>query len=369
MANTPKRPPWTDKYKQNWDESYKRVMAWWNFEDTDRPVLLNSYTKPVEERDSNLKWIGGADPDEKRRIDIDLSVKMNNLRCVTENNRFIGDGVPGKNYSFGSDLGLLCVQAGGTISYGNGTAWLNHEPDLYSREIPDIASDCNVLDRIGEYIRKAHETYGYDIVLGANPMIDPLTTLSMMRGAAELNLDLVDDPDTVERWVKALGDHYMKAAEFYRSVRAELGRREDLNWCGMWAPGDMDALQCDFSTMISPEMFRRFALPEAEREAAFYDYSLWHLDGDDEFRHLDDILAIPGLNGIQYVENKGKDPLEHMEIWEKIIGRKKCLTMWASKESALEMTKHLGKKGLAFHIAGLQSEDAFYDYAKILERL
>jgi hypothetical protein len=118
----------------------------------------------------------------------------------------------------------------------------------------------------------------------------------------------------------------------------------------------MDAIQCDVSVMLSPEMFREFALPEAEYEASFFDYTIWHLDGSGQFRHLDDICAIPNLNAIQYVDEKRRDPLEFAHIWEKILSRGKSIIFSCDYRYAPALTRRLGPKGLAFGAWNCNSE-------------
>jgi hypothetical protein len=61
-------------------------------------------------------------------------------------------------------------------------------------------------------------------------MLDPLSTLSMMRGCDAFLIDLIDRPETVKRWAARLGDYYRAAVEAYRNTRAALGRREDTNF-------------------------------------------------------------------------------------------------------------------------------------------
>lgn len=50
-----------------------------------------------------------------------------------------------------------------------------------------------------------------------------------------------------------------------------------LLWSGL--PGRVAKLQCDFSAMISPDMFKEFVLPYLKKQCDYLDYSLCHLDG------------------------------------------------------------------------------------------
>jgi hypothetical protein len=250
------------------------------------------------------------------------------------------------------------VQAGGRIGYAadTGTAWLIQEENLFDRPLPEVSRPCKQLDFILDMIGRHHRAFGFDAILGANPMIDPLSTLSMMLGSDAFCLALIDRPEDVKRWAGRLGELYRTAVEGWRAARAAFGRREDFNWTGAWAPGDMDTLESDVSVMLSPEMFRQFAMSEAENEASFFDYSIWHLDGTGQFKHLDDILAIPGLNAVQYVDEKRRDPLQFAGVWEKILRKGKSIIFSCDWHYAAPLTKRLGPRGLAFGAWGCDTE-------------
>jgi hypothetical protein len=346
---------WTCKYKQNWEQAWKRVGAWWHCEETDRPVIFSSVSKPACERKG--VYISPKNPEEAARFDIDPAVKLNNIRYHLENTLFTAESVPFAHSDFANLLGMLCVQAGGKLQYDYPyTTWIIEDKELFDREPPEVSAPCKELQFAIEMIQRNHEAFGYDVVLGANPMLDPLTILSLMRGQEGFLVDLIEREDDVMRWLKRLGEFHRQAINAFRESRAVLGRREDYNWTGAWCPGDMDAIQSDISTMLSPEMFRKFALPEAEYEASFYDYTIWHLDGTDEFRHLDDICGIANLHVIQYVDEKGRDPLKFSHIWEKILKQGKSILFACDSKYAPGLRKELGCRGIAFSFRNALTE-------------
>jgi hypothetical protein len=339
---------WTDRYKYNWDDAYKRIMAWWRNEETDRPVFFNPVKKPESELKGSL--IIPKTAEEAGKFDLDIDIRINNIRYKIENYVYPAEAVPSAMSNYGNLLGMLCSLAGGRIEYSieDDTTWLTGNPELLDQGVPDTDAACEALNFVLELIKRCHKEFGFDIVLGANPMLDPLTTLSMMRGVENFLMDLYDRPDDVKRWAKRMGGLHRRAIEAWRKARAALGRREDFLWCNAWAPGDMDAIQCDVSTMMSPDMFREFALPEAEYEVSFYDYVLWHLDGTAEFKHLDDLLSIPGLNGFQYIDEKKSDPLQYCDIWKKILKKRKSIVFCCESCYIPALVRELGPRGLAF---------------------
>jgi 5-methyltetrahydrofolate--homocysteine methyltransferase len=78
-------------------------------------------------------------------------------------------------------------------------------------------------------------------------------------------------------------------------------------------------LQCDFSYMISPRMFKRFVLPELQATCRRLPRSFYHLDGVGQIPHLDALLSIPELGGVQWVPGDGKPDCGHWpELYQKI---------------------------------------------------
>ena len=54
-------------------------------------------------------------------------------------------------------------------------------------------------------------------------------------------------------------------------------------------------------------MFNEFFLPGIRRECAFYERSIYHLDGPGALRHLDALLDIPELDAVQWVCGAGNE--------------------------------------------------------------
>ena len=355
---------WTGRYKDNWKDAFERMLAWWNFEETDRPIVLNPVPRAEHERRGSL--IYPVSPDEARGMDFNADVYINNARYSIENTIYTGESAPLVRTGYASSLGMLAVMAGGRVAYDTRTAWVEADEGTYERELPVFDPDSSPYAFTIDMLHRYHAEFGADVVLGANPMVDPFTTLSVMRGVEDFCVDLIERPGVVARWTKRLGDIYIGMVEGFRIARADLGRREDANWCGVWAPGDMDTVMCDAAAYLSPEMFRKFVMEEAEREAEFFDYALWHLDGTGQFIHLPDICSIPNIRAIQFGDEKARDPLEFAHIWEKVIKAGKSLVISCPLASAIELTKKLGKRGLALGLSDVKTTGEMEKALKIL---
>ena len=368
MALTiPQRPPWTNRYKANWDEAYQRVMAWWEGGSFDRPLVIAHIVKPSApsfvSASRNLTWAVR---------DLSVSYHIEAARHHLENTLFLAETAPAVATGYGSFLWMLGAMAGARVHYTeeSGTTWVEAIPNLYERPLPEFDSACPPYAFTIQMIHRYAQEFGFDCILGANAMVDPLTTLSMMRGPEQFCLDLIDQPEMVLRWRDRLWELFLDIVTGWRTARAEHGRREEINWTGLWAPGDMDALQCDFSAMLSPAMFRHFELPELEREADFFDYALWHLDGPEEIQHLELILGVDKIRGIQWADNPYAPSLDYVDLF-KLIRRHQRSVICSVKTAAeaIAMTKEIGKDGLALCITGLKNETELEKTLEALQRL
>lgn len=129
-------------------------------------------------------------------------------------------------------------------------------------------------------------------------------------------------------------------------------------------------LQSDFSYMLSPAMFERFALPDLERCCAALDYSFYHLDGKGQLPHVPYLLGIERLRGIQWQPGAGQ-PLGHhwLPLLKQIRDAGKLCQVYVPPEGALSIVRELGGKGFIFAIdsPNLTETDA-EDFLRVLAK-
>jgi hypothetical protein len=121
-----------------------------------------------------------------------------------------------------------------------------------------------------------------------------------------------------------------------------------MSWLNVMAEGRMDAVHCDFSIMLSPEMYAEFVLPTLRRQAAYFDYGIYHLDGDENMRFLDLIAGVPGLQALQYTRIAGSAyPGRCLGDYRRI--RASGLGLYVHCDDvaqAVDVTRQLGPDGL-----------------------
>lgn len=353
------RPAWTSKYKENWDEAYERIMAWWEGESVDRPVIISPVTRP------DAKLFGPTcDPGIPELRDLREQYIFEKNKHYIESKLFLAEAVPCARNFYAAWICMLGAMAGSPVKYSTGSAWLQEIEDLYSNPLPQFSNEFPPFALTLELMDRHAAEFGWDCILGSDALIDPITTLSMMRGVENLCIDLVEEPQTVKMWLEGLSEIRFSIADGYRRKRSSLGRKEEINWCNIWAPGEMDIIECDFSVMLSPEMFREFALPEAEKEAAFYDYTGWHLDGTGQIRHLDDICSIKNIRAIQWVSDTFTSQLDHIDLFKRIRKMGKSLIFACdSIDEAVAVTSEIGRDGLAFDLGSAVKNEKDMDEA------
>ena len=113
-------------------------------------------------------------------------------------------------------------------------------------------------------------------------------------------------------------------------------------------------LQSDFSAMISPRMFEMFVLPDLATCCEKIDYAFYHLDGKGQINHLDLLLSLVELAGIQWIPGEGQPPPSSwLSLLKRIIDAGKLCQLYVSADEALTIVRELGGRGFALYITEL----------------
>jgi len=203
-------------------------------------------------------------------------------------------------------------------------------------------------NRVKDITQTAVEHFGSIVQVGFTDLGGNLDTLASFRKTENLLLDLVDYPEEVERvlW-ESHKTWWIYYHEFEKIIRKKcLGT---VSWACTWAPGRTYTLQCDFAYMISPEMFAQFVLPELQASCKKLDYSFYHLDGMGQLPHLELLLNIPELHGIQWIPGGGKPPsYTWTDVLQKIRDAGKLVQLYTTREGVLNVLRNFDGKGFMF---------------------
>ena len=88
------------------------------------------------------------------------------------------------------------------------------------------------------------------------------------------------------------------------------------------------------------------------------DYSLYHVDGVEAFRHVDLLCELDRLNGLQILPGAGKpSPLYYMDVLKKVQDHGKNLHIRFPAKELPEALENLSSKGLFIWITDCHSEE------------
>ncbi|MCD6303120.1 MAG: hypothetical protein J7M15_06335 [Anaerolineae bacterium] len=349
-------------HEDDWARIMEDYAAWWAHE-LDRPLVQITGVQPDPNEDYPpvpAFWTNfGSEvtPDE-------LAERV--WRQMTAR-RFYGDAFPHVFVNYGP--GIAAAFMGARLNSVDETVWfepaqeipidqlaLHYDPDnAWWQRIQDVSRA--LVERMGSQVQISHSD------IGGN-----LDILASFRTTQQLLLDLYDAPDEVERLVNEITEAWIRYYDVLDGI-IRPGCPGTAPWAPIWADGTTYMLQCDFSYMISPRMFERFVLPDLEACCEHLSHGFYHLDGPGEIPHVDLLLGIDRLRGIQWVPGDGNPPHhEWLDLLGRIIEGGKLCQIYVAAESALEIVRHLGGKGFMFTIMDSMSADEAESYLATLAR-
>jgi 5-methyltetrahydrofolate--homocysteine methyltransferase len=333
---------------RKWERIRQTYAAWWRGE-LDRPLVNLSVADPLEGDLSSFltNWPQELSDDE--------------LVCIVEERfsrqRFYGDGYPHFFVNYGP--GVAAAFAGAGLRAAPDTVWF--EPAAHSR----LADLHIALDRRNLWWRRVrHMTdllarrLGDRIQISISDIGGNLDILASLRGTQGLLMDIAEQPAEVARCCREITRMWLEIFdELYALIKPHCPGC--VSWAPTWAAGPTYMLQSDFSYMISPDMFNEFVVPDLKDCCGRLEYSFYHLDGVAQLSHLDDLLSIPNLHGIQWVPGAGKPtPSEWPEVLDRIRSAGKLVQVYCTPEEAAKILRRHGGKGFYFRLQGADLTDA-----------
>jgi hypothetical protein len=174
----------------------------------------------------------------------------------------------------------------------------------------------------------------------------PAQALAQLRGMQRMAIDLIDDPAPVAVALEEVNHAW------YRYWQAATGAIHQgvggyFYWMGLWSDRPSIDLQCDFNVLVSPGMFERYFLPGLEQQTRWFERTIFHLDGPEAIRHLDALLALPRLGGIQWVPGDGKPPMSRwLPLLRRVQARGKRLVLYCQPWEVETLVRELEPEGL-----------------------
>lgn len=336
----------------DWQRIERTYTAWWAGQ-LDRPVVCFTNVS-VDGEPLGYDWwqkqAGAVDPDGPGSL-------LDRFEASLARRRFPGDTFPCLQINFGA--GALAGVLGARVEVRPETVWFHppEEAELLTQTLaPDF--DCPWWRMQEQTVAAAVERFGDRVQVTQTDIGGNLDILASLVGTERLLMELIDRPELV----------LQRCAEIRAGWRAAYDRLDAIiasrcpgrcAWAPTWSPGRTYMLQSDFAYMISPAMFERFVMPDLVELCDWLDCSFYHLDGVGQLAHLDQLLSIEALGGVQWVPGDGQQPPgDWPEVLATIRDAGKCVQAPGSVEDARKISRSIGGRGMQFWIHDLMDEQS-----------
>ena len=282
---------------------------------------------------------------------------------------FYGDAWPKWWPNFGP--GIVTGFLGGKVEGmpEQHTVWFEADEPVPMEDLHFIYNDENIWwQRIRNLTRAAVERWGKKVSVGHTDLGGILDILSSFRTANQLLYDLYEAPEEVSRLTREIRTVWLRYYDELHAIIKQAGRGTT-NWAPIWSPGRTYMHQCDFSYMISPKMFEQFVLPDLTACFEHLDHAFYHLDGKGQIPHLDMLLSMENLAGIQWIPGAGQPgPSKWLPLLKRIRDAGKLCQVFVSPGGARTIVRELGGRGFALFTMSLEpmSGDDAEDFLKVL---
>lgn len=264
---------------------------------------------------------------------------------------YLAEGLPMHFTNFGPGCVAACV--GGNFKLGEDTIWFETDPIVNDLEnLPEIKFDEN--SDLWKALSRVQDRFSQDpnVNYSITDLGGIMDIVASLRGTGNLLFDLYDHPSEVIELSKKVKKAWFEA--FDRQVEMTNKNSQPFNtWMGIPSKTPWFPLQSDFSYMISPSQFEQFVLCDIIDQVNYMDRSIYHLDGVGQINHIDMLLDIENLTGIQWVPGVGQAPLTDkvwFDLYKKIQDKGKNLVLLGGisqndLEGAERLIKTIDPKG------------------------
>lgn len=282
---------------------------------------------------------------------------------------WIGDSFPKQWVIFGP--GIVAGFLGANVGVDENTVWFEPSEGKKISEIyPRFDRDNYWWNRVMDLTKLAAERWKNKVCIGYTDLGGNLDILASLRNTQDLLFDCVDEPEDVQRVCKAVTAIWLNMFKEITDVIEPNGCGHS-PWAPIWTKSGVTTymLQSDFCYMISPAMFEEFVLPDMYACCDAIDVPFYHLDGKGELPHLDVLIDIPKLAGIQWIPGDGAPKVhEWLDVLAKIKNGGKRCQIYTSAEGAKKVSKEIGGKGFIFQIEDEFTAQEAKDFQKMLRK-
>ena len=334
-------------YKEDWDEYKELYKAWWSGE------LRKALLQILSPKRSVMKWEWWDVWAFVRYEDPIHAVKSFENWC--KGTYFGGAAFPNLWVNFGP--GILGAMLGSQFIFTGDTVWFKSpERPLSLREISELELDFNNKwwIRVKRATLVASATSKGKFVVGITDIGGVLDIVASLRGTTNLIKDMFTRPKLLEKAIERVLEIWH---ECYEELLKFMPKDGMSSWMSIWCPNKWYPIQCDIAYTFSPKFFERFVMPHIREHCLRLDYTIYHLDGPGQLPHVDILLEIEELTGIQWVPGAAMSERGHhrgssiwLPLYRKIQKRGKRLVLDVPPDSVKFLLDNLSPKGVLLSV-------------------
>lgn len=349
-------------YQQDWHKIRQRYQAWLAGEN-DTPIMQVKAPRRVPQTHEYTGWNLVHNMAHPGRA-------FEAYERFCQQTYFAGDAVPNLWVNLGP--GIPAAYLGCKVDVRPDTVWF--EDACMSWE-QILAARLDENEKWWKYTLDIYRMAGQyakgKYLVSATDLNAVMNILGSLRGTQRLLMDLIEEPEQVKRaaahiqgvWQECYDRTYSITQQFQQGIG---------NWMNIWGPGRFCDVQCDFSAMISPAMFEEFVLPHLAEECRNLVWSIYHWDGPGQIPHLDILLSIPELTGIQWVPGAGRPGTgspQWFDVYKKIQGAGKRLVLQGMDKADVELVcETLDPRGLLLEVVGVKTPEEADDIVRCVQQ-
>jgi hypothetical protein len=328
--------------EDNWERVTAAWQAFWEGE-LERPLVVMSGARPNASR-PRLPAYTAQFPPELSEDEV-----LDQYQADLEARAYFGDAFPKFKLTYGA--GVVAAFLGARVRITSETIWF--EPDSHtsaSNLQPVYSPENEWWQRVQRMTSKAVERWGSQVTVACTDLGGNLDIIASLLGSQNLLYEMMDAPEEVDRLVRQVSSLWLAYYDCLDAITSRTGLGST-PWAPIWSPSRSYMLQCDLAYMISPIMFTRFVMPDLEECCQALDVAFYHMDGKGQIGHLDQLLSLETLDGIQWIPGEGQPPPEEwIPLLKRIRKAGKLCQVFVTPQGALKIARELGGKGFIFAI-------------------
>ena len=354
-------------FKQDWDKVKERFKALWEKEIIDRCSIAVPVTKDGREYEV-IDQFNFENADELKRYYTDPEYILDRSIKKFSDTFYGGEALPCIFPNLGTGGHAAYFDA--DYKFAKDTVWFFPRIKDWGKDKMKFNPNHMLLDTQRKnisYLSKA----GKDKFFVSMPdNTGSFDALAHLRSSDMLLLDMIEKPEAVRQAVRKLIDALkITGDEFYGIIKDNNDGGSTHGWMHLWCEGRVAQINCDLSVMISPQMFEEFVLPELDETSKWVDKAVYHLDGQEQIRHLDMILSVKGIDMIQWTPVAGQPKTsEFLPVLKKIQMAGKGLVLLPEAGEVEKILNGLSSKGLHLVVNGVKTVDEAKELVKKTEK-